>query len=162
MTINAKAAKDLDRFDHAILAEVQNDNQLTHAEIGARVGLSTSAVRRRLKALNASGVILNNVALLDPDMFGVTLIVEIAFLEERPGHYDAFNQKMQALPNVLQSYSVAGQSDYILIVLGPSLQWYEKWSTETFMGDPNIRRASTRVAWSCKKNMPFITTDQAQ
>ena len=148
---------DLDSFDLGILAAVQADNQLTHAQIGAQAGLSASAVRRRLAVLRASGVIRRDCALLDPDAFGVTLIVDISFGEETPEQYAAFDAQMRSLAPVQFSYHVAGETDYVLIVHGPSLKWYEEWAKEVLMSNPVIRRYSTRVAWSYKKFDPTIS-----
>ena len=51
----------------------------------------------------------------------------------------------------MQSYHVSGATDYILIVQGPSLQWYEDWAKENIMSIGAIQRHDTAVVWSCKK-----------
>lgn len=157
MTKNAtlETAK-LDEFDKRIIACVQADNQLSHAKIGDRVGLSASAVRRRLADMHDKNVIHKDMALVHPDFHGVTLIVTIVFGDETPDIYEAFNAQMGEAPEVQQSYHIAGDEDYILIVHGPNLKWYEEWSKATFMTNPAIRRYSTRVVWSCKKYDPAI------
>ncbi|MEZ5958439.1 MAG: Lrp/AsnC family transcriptional regulator [Hyphomonadaceae bacterium] len=142
---------ELDDFDRAILQIVQRDNLMSHAAIGERVGLSASAVRRRLGAMREDKVIARDVALVDADRFGVTLVVTVTFAVETPEIYAAFEAQVQALTQVRQCYHVAGSADYILIVLAPSLQFYENWSMEQFMGNNAIRRYDSVVAWSCKK-----------
>ncbi len=148
-----KTAKtsDLDDFDRAILQIVQRDNLVSHAAIGERVGLSASAVRRRLGAMREDKIIARDVALLDADRFGVTLIVSVTFAVETPEIYAEFEAQVQALSQVRQCYHVAGSADYILIVQAPSLQFYETWSMEQFMSNGAIRRYDSVVAWSCKK-----------
>lgn len=146
-----KFAESIDALDRRVLAVVQRDASLTHQEIGERVGLSASAVRRRLTALRTTGVIRGDVSLLDPNRSGVILIVTLSFGEESPEIYDAFDRQMRSLPEVKQSYHVAGANDYALVVHGPSLQWYEDWSKLTLMKNPAIRRYETMVVWSCKK-----------
>lgn len=141
----------MDDFDRQILEIVQKDNQLTHAEIGTQVGLSDSAVRRRLGVLRNTGVIERDVAILNPNEVGVRLVVMISFLEESIETYDAFDQQIARTPEIRQAYHVAGAEDYLLIVHGPDLRWYEDWSKQTFMSNPAIRRYDTRVVWSCKK-----------
>lgn len=141
--------------DRAILRIVQKDNQATHAAIGQQVGLSTSAVRRRLVALRENGYIIKDVSILRSDTLGVTLIVQISFGEDTPEGYAKFDQHINTLPNVKQSYHVSGSTDYILIVQGPSLQWYEEWAKENIMSQAAIKRHDTSVVWSCKK---FDTT----
>lgn len=141
----------LDDFDRAILEIVQVDASLTHAEIGEQVHLSASSVRRRLAALRSCGVIRRDVSLVDPERFGVTLIVTLTFEEESLEAYEALDRQIQIMPEIKQSYHVAGSDDYVLIVHGPSLQWYEDWAKATFMSNPALKRYSTSVVWSCKK-----------
>lgn len=144
-------AFELDPFDRGILRIVQSDNQLSHAAIGEQVGLSASAVRRRLAALRAAGVIERDVSVLSGRTTGITLIVSLNFAYETPALYAAFDDQMRALPEVTQCYHVAGAVDYILVVAAPSLEWYEEWSKAQFMANEAIARYDTTVVWSCKK-----------
>lgn len=146
-----EAPKVLDDFDRRLLRLVQRDNQLTHAEIGDQVGLSASAVRRRLKILRDEGHIERDVSLLRQDEFGVRLIVTVSFQNESIETFDAFDKQIADTPEILQGYHTSGSVDYILIVQGPSLQWYEEWGKQAFMSNPDIRRYDTHVVWSCKK-----------
>lgn len=141
----------LDQFDRQILNLVQKNNQLTHGVIGERIGLSSSAVRRRLKLLRDGGVIDRDVAILSSAAPGVRLVVAISFQNEGVDIFDAFDRQMHGLPEVLQVYHVSGPVDYIVIVQGPSVEWYEDWGKQVFMSNPDIRRYDTHVVWSCKK-----------
>ncbi|MEZ5946896.1 MAG: Lrp/AsnC family transcriptional regulator [Hyphomonas sp.] len=143
--------QDLDLFDRAILNLVQRNNQLSHAAIGEQVGLSASAVRRRLGTLRTRGVIMGDVSLLDASTAGETLLVTISFAEESPEIYAAFERQMMGCGEVRQCYHIAGQSDYFLVVSAPSLRHYEEWSIRELMSNPAIRRYDTTVVWSCKK-----------
>ncbi|MCA8889032.1 MAG: Lrp/AsnC family transcriptional regulator [Parvularculaceae bacterium] len=146
-----KAGLGLDDFDRQILGVVQRDNQLSHAEIGERVGLSGSAVRRRLIRLRAAGVIERDVSILASEAFGVTLVVSVAFARETPALYQAFEAQMIALPEVRQCYHIAGRADYLLVVQSPSLEYYEEWAKAQIMANDAIARYDTTVVWSCKK-----------
>ncbi len=147
----------LDDFDRAILRSIQLDNQKTHAALGEEIGLSGSAVRRRLAALREGGIIAADVSLIDRSKLGVTLIVQLAFEIDTPEAYDDFDLAMSSLPNVKQSYHVSGPMDYVLVVQGESLTWYEDWAKMHIMTNTNIKRHETCVVWSCKK---FDTTLQ--
>ena len=129
----------MDGFDKRILPLVQRNNQMTHAEIGEEVGLSGSAVRRRLKLLRESGVIAADVSILRLDA-GVRFIVSVSF-----------DEQMRAAPEVAQCYHVSGAEDYVVIVHGPSVEWCEAWSKQVFMSNPAVRRYDTRVVRDCKK-----------
>ena len=141
----------IDALDRSILNIVQKNNQLSHAKIGELVGLSTSAVRRRLANLRKSGQIVKDVSLLNTEQFGITLIVSVAFKEDSVNAYDTFDKQMQKLAHVKQSYHVSGTTDYIIIVQGPSLSWYEGWSKQHLLNNANLKRHDTSVVWSCKK-----------
>ncbi len=141
----------LDPFDRQILDVVQHDSHKTHAEIGKIVGLSASAIRRRLTALRDSKVIEKEVAILRRDGMGVRLIVTITFENESIEAFQAFDQLIIDTAEIVQGYHVSGKEDYILIVHGPNLEWYEEWGKQTFMSNPAICKYATQVIWSCKK-----------
>jgi len=141
----------VDQLDRQILRIVQNDNQRTHQSIGDEIGLSASAVRRRLTQMRKSGVIERDVSIVNSSSYGVRFIVTVSFREETVDTYDQFDKQIRSTPEILQGYHVAGTDDYVLIVQGPSLEWYEAWSKESFMNNPAIKRYDTRVVWSCKK-----------
>ena len=141
----------LDGLDRKILNAVQSDNQRSHASIGEDIGLSSSAVRRRLSALRQSGVIAQDVSILAQTGLGVRLIVTVSFGEESVEAYEAFDRQIAETKEIQQAYHVAGSDDYVLIVHGPSLEWYEDWAKSAFMSNAAIRRYDTTVVWSCKK-----------
>lgn len=141
----------MDQFDRKILDVVQINASQTHSEIGHLVGLSGSAVRRRLAALKKSDIIDREVVILRSGSFGVQLIVTVSFNNESVETYQKFDDQIRETPEILQGYHVSGAEDYILIVHGPNIEWYEDWGKRTFMNNPDIRRYDTRVVWSCKK-----------
>lgn len=138
----------LDSFDHEILEIVQADNLRTHAEIGERVGLSASSVRRRLAKLRASGVIEADVSIVNPDKTRITVIVTVVFEHESLEGDREFKRRMREAPEVSQCYSVAGQTDFILVVHARDHSEYEKWGERELMSDPRIRRYDSHIAWS--------------
>ena len=149
----------LDDFDRNILKVVQRDSSLTHETIGAEVSLSASSVRRRLTSLRDRGFILREVALLDGDENGVTLIVSLTLTEETPRAYETLDAMFADEEPVKQSYHIAGADDYILIVHEQSVHAYEKWSRQVLMSNPHIRRFETRVALSRPKFDTSIAID---
>jgi Lrp/AsnC family leucine-responsive transcriptional regulator len=146
----------LDRHDCRILDMVQDDSRMTHAQIGDRVGLSPSSVRRRLETLRKTGVIRSEVALIDPDALGdsVLLVVLVTFERECVASHDAFRRAMVKCPEVLQCYSIGGQFDFVLIVKASSPKAYEEWSSRVIGPLADIRRLDAFVVWSTVK---FVT-----
>ena len=106
----------IDDIDRRILTEVQRDAMIGLDALGARVGLSRNACWRRVKALEASGVIRARVALLDPAKLGLGLTV---FLQIRAARHDAewleqFARATRALPEVQGVYRMSGDLDYLI------------------------------------------------
>jgi Lrp/AsnC family transcriptional regulator, leucine-responsive regulatory protein len=147
-----------DHFDDAILALVQHDNQMSHAAIGARVNLSASAVRRRLKAMRNNGIIVADVALVDPARKGLSFVVQVYFEREDPQATAAFIAQMQAEPRVSQCYSVSGECDFWLMVHAQTPEAFESWGQATLMANPKIRRYSTSLVWSRQVFRTSIST----
>lgn len=145
------AADKLDSFDRKLLTLVQQNNQATHEALGAKVNLSASSVRRRLKQLRDSGVIARDVSILARDQIGVTLIVNLWFHTDNAKVISEFHDFFTATAQIVQAYHVAGTVDFILIVQAESLQWYETWCSEALIAHPDIRRVETHVVWSCRK-----------
>lgn len=146
----------LDRHDFRILDVVQDDSRMTHAQIGERVGLSPSSVRRRLEMLRRRGVIRSEVALVDPNAFGdsILVVVLIRFAREDAASHEAFRRAMIKCPEVLQCYSVGGQLDFVLIVKASSPKDYEEWSGRVIRPLQAIDRLDAFVVWSTVK---FVT-----
>src|SRR5215467_13488898 len=111
----------LDAIDRKILAVVQENAALSVAEIGARVGLSSTPCWKRLQRLEADGVILRRVAILDPDKLGlgVTVFVCIETDDHSEAWLNRFAATVSALPEVMDFYRLAGDVDYILRVVVP-------------------------------------------
>lgn len=142
---------DIDDFDRAILAVVQADNRLPNREIAQRVNLSETAVRRRLDRLRNGGIIRADVALLDRDALGQTLIVAVTFVDDTPDIYERFRARMLASPEVSQCYSIAGDVDFIIHVHAPNLRAYERWAETHLLCDAGIRRYETSVVFTTHK-----------
>lgn len=138
----------LDRFDRALLAEVQADN-LTPARILAeRVGLSESAVLRRLRRLRQEGVIVADVAVVDPAVLGTPLCLHVLVSLEREtsNRLDAFVRSLRARPEVRAAWYVTGEADFVLELRLPGMAEYEAFTRAVFHDDPNVRAFRTLVA----------------
>ena len=130
---------------------MQTNNRLTNAEIGERVHLSETAVRRRLAKLRRDGTIIADVAVVAPTHHPVTVIIEVVFREESADSYRAFREQMLAAAEVSQCYSVSGSVDFIVVAHAQTLEAYEQWGHEQLLDNPAIARYSTHVVWSTIK-----------
>jgi Lrp/AsnC family transcriptional regulator len=117
----------MDAIDRKILAEVQNDASLSVAEIGQRVGLSSTPCWKRLQRLEADGVIIRRVALIDPDKIGlgITVFVQIETGDHSEDWLQRFADTVGAMPEVMEFYRMAGDVDYMLRVVVPDIAGYD-------------------------------------
>src|SRR6476469_6316266 len=106
----------MDAIDRKILAVVQEDASLSVAEIGQRVGLSSTPCWKRLQRLEAEGVILRRVALIDPDKLGlgITVFVSVETGDHSQDWLGRFAEVVGGMPEVTDVYRMAGDGDYML------------------------------------------------
>lgn len=106
----------LDAFDAKILRLIQRDAAMPLDEIGDRVGLSRNAVWRRIKGLEASGVIAGRAALLDPEKLGLGLTVFMMIRTDRhaPDWLERFAKVTRDMPQILGAYRMTGELDYLI------------------------------------------------
>jgi Lrp/AsnC family leucine-responsive transcriptional regulator len=141
----------MDAFDRHLLRLLQRDNRQSHDVLGEQVGLSPTAVRRRLQRLRESGVIRADVALLDASRVGITVITSIRFEKESTATYDAFKRRMKGAPAIAQCYTVTGDVDVILIGHFPDLAAYEQWMADELLTDPAVARSTANVVYRTVK-----------
>lgn len=139
---------ELDRFDHALLGLMQLNN-LTPARILAeRVGLSESAVLRRLRRLRKSGVIMSDVSIVQPASLGrpLTLIVFLSLAREQLSQIEKFIKALKRRPEVVSAWYVTGETDFVLLLQLANMAEYETFTQDVFLSDPNIGRFTTLVS----------------
>ena len=111
---------ELDRYDHRILDELQKDGRISNQELAERIGLSPSPCLRRVRALEESGLITGYRAMLDARKLGLDLmaLIHISMDRHTPERFANFEEKVAALPEVMECLLVTGQdADYQLKVV---------------------------------------------
>ena len=141
-------AADLDLFDRAILALLQQDNLMPQRLIAVQVNLSAPAVQRRIKRLQETGVIAANVSVLEPVKLGraLTAVITVQLVNDRPDLSRGFRARIAEEAAVQQCFYVTGETDYVLIVTASDMDDYQALCKRLFEGDENIRRFSTSIA----------------
>lgn len=137
----------LDRFDLHILDLVQRDNRLTSDALGDRVGLSATAVQRRLKRMREDGVIEADVSIVAPKSVGrrVHMIVMVSLERERADIIDRFKKNIRATPEVMNGYYVTGEADFLLVITAEDMEDYEAFTRRFFYDNPDIKNFKTMV-----------------
>lgn len=118
----------LDNVDRRILALLQSDATLSIADVAERVGLSQTPCWKRIKRLEADGVITDRVALLDRAKLGVGTTV---FVSVRTSQHDEdwlvqFAQAIRAIPEVTELYRMSGDVDYLLKIVCRDIADYDR------------------------------------
>lgn len=138
----------LDDFDHRLLALVRRDNQQPARVLADRVGLSESAVSRRLRRLRDEGVIVADVAVVDPARLEGRLTMHVLVEMEREGSaaLDAFVASITARPEVQAAWYVTGETDFVLYVAAPTMEAYEVFTREALNDDARVRAFKTLIS----------------
>ncbi len=141
------AGDDLDSFDLAILEILQRDNSIPLRTIGEAVNLSAAAVQRRIKRLRETGVIVGNIAVVDPARLGrsITILVEIAVESERIDLIEGVRASLLEAPEVQQCYYVTGEADFVVVITVATMQEYEALTRRLFFNSHNVKRFRTLV-----------------
>ncbi|MFS8180668.1 Lrp/AsnC family transcriptional regulator [Pseudovibrio denitrificans] len=138
----------LNSYDRAILRILQADNRTSQQKIGEAVNLSAPSVQRRIRRMEAEGVIAANVAVVDPAMVGlpITIFVEVELVSELPTDIDAAKQIFRDAPEVQQCFYVTGEIDFVLVVVVESMSAYEEFTRHIFFKNGNIKKFKTFVS----------------
>jgi Lrp/AsnC family transcriptional regulator len=117
----------IDAVDRKILDVLQEDATLSVAEIAERVGVSTGPCWRRMKRLEAGGVIAKRVALVDRRKVNVPMTVFVAV--KAPRHAaewtDAFRRVIAGFPEIVEAWRLTGAVDYMLRIVVPDIETYD-------------------------------------
>ncbi|MFC3124180.1 Lrp/AsnC family transcriptional regulator [Pseudoroseomonas globiformis] len=137
----------LDRFDQALLECLRVNNQTSARVLARQVGLSESAVLRRLRNLRKNGVIVADVSLVHPSVLGTPLTIHVLVSLEREGTaaLDAFEQKVRGRQEVQGAWYVTGEVDFVLQLQVSGMGAYERFTREVFHDDPNVRAFRTII-----------------
>ena len=137
----------MDAIDRKILAVVQQDASLSVAEIGHRVGLSSTPCWKRMQRLEAEGVIQRRVAIVDSDKvgLGVTVFVSIETGDHSNEWLARFAEVVEAMPEVMEFYRMAGDVDYMLRVVVPDIAGYDAFYKKLIATVP-LKNVTSRFA----------------
>ena len=138
----------MDHLDHAILSHLQADGRLTNAELAERVRLSPSACLRRVRALEAAGVIAGYHAVVDPTALdrGFQVLVYTTLLVRNRDTIAAFEDAVVGLDEVVECHRMFGDPDYVIRVAVADVEAYERFLIDTFADLPGMARMTSQFA----------------
>ena len=142
------AASALDRYDVLILDELQRDARLSNAELANRIGLSAAPTWRRVKALEARGIITGYRAEIDRRRIGLGALAFVRVDAERNNAEatQALEVALRALPEVVSCHYISGAGTFELQVLTTDLDAYSRWTMDTLFKLPMVKDIHTRFS----------------
>jgi DNA-binding Lrp family transcriptional regulator len=145
----------LDRRDAAVLALLQEDSSRSIAAVAERAGLSVSACQRRIKALEAEGIIAGYAARLDPEALGLDMhaIVEITLVSQSREVLEAFEAATLRFDEILECDLMAGRADYLLRVAASDPKSFDDLHRNCLSQLPGV--SSMRTYFAIRKVKPW-------
>jgi Lrp/AsnC family leucine-responsive transcriptional regulator len=139
----------LDKLDKSILRALQQNGRETYDVIGEQVGLSPSAVLRRVKRLEEAGVIDRYVALVRPEAvgLGLTAYINVRLEKHTETHkrnpMDVFRASVQGWPEVVECAALTGDMDFLLRVVVQDMAHYSRFIMDTLLKHPSVQDCKT-------------------
>lgn len=137
----------LDEFDKKILGALQENARITTQELAERVGLSATPCARRVKRLEDDGLIDRYVTLLNPKRLGVglTVFVNVRLNTQSAKTFEAFEQTVRKLPQVISCYLLAGNYDYLVQVCVADVEAFRSFIRDRLVTIEGIGETQSNV-----------------
>jgi len=149
----AQLSRPLDHVDRRILALLRQNAKMTFGQIGSDVGLSSTAVKRRIDRLQRDEVIVGYGARIDPSALGVGIeaLIEV-YCADRTAPADV-GRSLAGLDQVISAFTVSGEADAVVRARVSSIPDLEKF-VELLRRDPNVVRTKTLIVLSTLIDRP--------
>jgi Lrp/AsnC family leucine-responsive transcriptional regulator len=154
---------DREPFDAAslrILDALQQNSELSNAELAERAGLSPSPCWRRVADLKARGVIRGSVALVDPLKLGlsVNVFVHVSLKQQDKQSLEVFTEAVRKRPEVMECYLMTGEADFLLRVVVEDLIKYQALMLDCLTQIPGVASIRSSFALSQVKYTTALPT----
>jgi len=130
----------MDRTDFRILHHLQNNGRISNAELADLVGLSPSPCLRRVKALEQAGIIKRYAAIVDAKAVGlpISIFVNVSLLRQERSSLEKFEEQIAKYAEIMECYLMTGSFDYVLRIVVPDLDSYERFLAEKLTRTPGV------------------------
>lgn len=151
----------IDDIDRKILAVLQEDAHTTMDRLAELVGLSPSPCARRVRNLEAAGVIKRYVAVVDQDKVGlpISVFASIKLERQREDELDRFSKAILRWPEIVECYLMTGQRDYLLRIVVKDLPAYEAFLKRTLTRLEGVASIESSFALSQIKHSQALPID---
>ncbi|MCP3733815.1 Lrp/AsnC family transcriptional regulator [Sphingomonas sp. RP10(2022)] len=151
-------ARELDAIDRKLLVELQRDASLSHADLAERVGASTASCWRRIRALEAAGVLGRHVRLVDPESVGrgVNVLCHIRMKDHSAKATEAFETFVASRDEIMECYSMSGDWDYLLRIIVTDVDHYNHFLMRIVLRHPSVATGSSHFSLAQVKYITAI------
>ena len=148
----------LDRIDRHILALLQADGRITNLELAHRVGISPPPCLRRVRALEAAGLIRGYHADLAAEALGfaVTVFAQIGLQSQAEPDLQAFERLVRSWAEVREAHMLAGETDFLLKIVAPDWDSYQRFVTTRLTAAPNVAHVKSALVLRASKALPGV------
>ncbi len=152
----------LDAIDRQILALLQAEGRMTNVELAERVGLTAPPCLRRVRALEQAGLIQGYHAELDGAQlgYGITVFAMVSLRSQAERDLAAFEDHVAAIPEVRECHMLNGEIDFILKIVAPDLNAFQRILTTHLTPAPNVVSVKTSLTIRTAKSLSGIPVDQ--
>jgi Lrp/AsnC family transcriptional regulator, leucine-responsive regulatory protein len=143
-----QSSASLDRYDRTLLQVLQREGRITNSELAARVHLSESSCLRRVRALEAAGLIEGYAAVINQSRAGCPVNVFVSITLERQERADlrAFEEAVRKVPEVMECYLMSGEYDYLVRVVVADTADFERVHSQHLTSLPHVARVHSSFA----------------
>ena len=149
----------MDKIDYRIICLLQQNARTSASEISNAINLSVPAVSDRLKKLEASGIIQQYTAIVNPRQLGKNLTAIMFVSLERPRYTDKFVEFVQGQDEILECHYLAGDYDYALKIITESTYTLEQLLNR-IKGVQGVQKTKTTVALSTVKQKFSVVPEE--
>lgn len=152
----------LDKTDFKILHHLQTDGRISNTDLADAVGLSPSPCLRRVKALEQAGIIKRYSCIVEPNAVGlpISIFINVSLHSQKRSSLEEFEAQIQSYPEVMECYLMTGNFDYMLRVVVPDLESYERFLADKLTrvdGLANIQSSFSLKQVVYKTELPFAS-----
>ena len=148
----------LDAIDRRILHDLQAEGRITNVKLASRAGISAPPCLRRVRMLEAAGIIRGYHADIEPKALGfnVTVFAQVGLSSQAEPDLEGFEDLVRSWPEVRACHMLAGETDFLLKVVAADWDAYQRFLTTRLTVAPNVRHVKSALSIRASKSEPGV------
>ncbi len=158
---NSMARVKLDKIDKKILRDLQDNGRITNVELAKNAGISAPPCLRRVRALEEAGLIKSYHAVVDNASLGyaVTVFCKVRLENQSEKELSAFEALVNEWSQVRECHMLAGETDFLLMVVAKDWDDYQKFLTDKLTSAHNVASVKSSLTIRTSKYLPGVPID---